>query len=65
LKTHDSSIEGILKRIVLQPRPALSCIKSCGMPSGHSTQAIGFFCYLFADGAYRILPKAPRAFSSI
>ena len=44
--------EGIVKRIVRQPRPAGSCLHSLGMPSSHSMISVGFCCWLWLECAF-------------
>jgi len=41
--------EGILKNLIKQPRPELTCACGYGMPSGHSAIAAGFFVWVFLD----------------
>ena len=41
--------ELIFKRIVSSPRPARSCLHSCGMPSSHATLSIGYFTLMLLD----------------
>lgn len=43
------AISDIIKYIAREPRPATSCLWSCGMPSGHAAVAIAFFTYLVAE----------------
>uniref|UniRef100_A0A7S0AMT2 Dolichyldiphosphatase n=1 Tax=Pyrodinium bahamense TaxID=73915 RepID=A0A7S0AMT2_9DINO len=38
----------LLKDMIGQPRP-MSCLTSCGMPSGHSSYSVGFLCLLVQD----------------
>eukprot|EP00746_Dinoflagellata_sp_MGD_P133733 gnl/MRDRNA2_/MRDRNA2_67488_c0_seq1.p1 gnl/MRDRNA2_/MRDRNA2_67488_c0~~gnl/MRDRNA2_/MRDRNA2_67488_c0_seq1.p1 ORF type:complete len:907 (+),score=69.90 gnl/MRDRNA2_/MRDRNA2_67488_c0_seq1:371-2722(+) len=42
--------EVFFKRLVRQPRPEFTCLHSCGMPSSHSTLAIGYFTMTLIDG---------------
>ena len=37
-----------LKYVVSEPRPAGTCLESCGMPSGHSSISIGFLIWYLA-----------------
>merc|ERR1712232_821900 len=45
--------ELIFKRIVQQARPTYTCLHSCGMPSSHSTLAVGYFALMFIDASWR------------
>jgi len=49
--------ELILKNLFQQVRPEHSCLTSCGMPSGHSTLAMGFFTVMILDLIYRVNPS--------
>mmetsp|Transcript_52071 Transcript_52071/g.151306 ORF Transcript_52071/g.151306 Transcript_52071/m.151306 type:complete len:265 (+) Transcript_52071:88-882(+) len=39
----------VLKAIIGLPRPAGSCLTSCGMPSGHTMQSMAFFTWLLLE----------------
>eukprot|EP01101_Sappina_pedata_P002729 TRINITY_DN12943_c0_g1_i1.p1 TRINITY_DN12943_c0_g1~~TRINITY_DN12943_c0_g1_i1.p1 ORF type:complete len:239 (+),score=54.05 TRINITY_DN12943_c0_g1_i1:63-719(+) len=41
--------EGILKNLIRQPRPELTCACGFGMPSGHAAISAGFFVWVFLD----------------
>jgi len=45
--------ETVVKRIVNQPRPELSCVETCGMPSGHSVLAMGLLTMCLIDTVRR------------
>lgn len=53
--------ELILKRIFQMPRPYQSCSTSCGMPSGHSTLAMGFLALCVHDIIYLYNSQDTRA----
>jgi membrane-associated phospholipid phosphatase len=46
--------EVIFKNFIHQQRPERSCLSSCGMPSGHSTMAIGLLTVCLLDTALRV-----------
>jgi len=52
--------ELVWKLLLHQPRPLGSCVLKCGMPSGHSTMAIGFGTLMFLDLAFRVCPTDPQ-----
>lgn len=52
--------EVLFKRLVSQPRPDKSCNTSCGMPSGHSTMAVGFFTLALIDAVFRVVQMDPK-----
>lgn len=52
--------ELILKRIVKNSRPELSCNFSCGMPSGHSTVAMCLWTLALLDSYARMVPNNMR-----
>uniref|UniRef100_A0A7S0FCX9 Phosphatidic acid phosphatase type 2/haloperoxidase domain-containing protein n=1 Tax=Pyrodinium bahamense TaxID=73915 RepID=A0A7S0FCX9_9DINO len=41
----------VLKLAIGQPRPPGSCLTSCGMPSGHTLESVGFFAWLLLEVA--------------
>eukprot|EP00401_Gymnodinium_catenatum_P070327 CAMPEP_0117544626 /NCGR_PEP_ID=MMETSP0784-20121206/45670_1 /TAXON_ID=39447 /ORGANISM="" /LENGTH=163 /DNA_ID=CAMNT_0005341435 /DNA_START=328 /DNA_END=819 /DNA_ORIENTATION=- len=43
----------MLKEFMQQPRPESSCLANCGMPSAHSSYAIGMWILLFGDFVLR------------
>lgn len=45
--------ETVFKQIVTSPRPARSCLHSCGMPSSHATLSIGYFTLMLLDALRR------------
>lgn len=47
--TTSSLLHVVLKYIFSESRPVGSCLSSCGMPSGHSTYAMGMFLLLIYD----------------
>lgn len=49
--------EFCVKPFVEEPRPELSCIKTCGMPSSHAALAMGFLVLCLADFVWRINPQ--------
>mmetsp|Transcript_52758 Transcript_52758/g.140794 ORF Transcript_52758/g.140794 Transcript_52758/m.140794 type:complete len:357 (-) Transcript_52758:93-1163(-) len=49
--------ESIFKRIVFQNRPERSCLITCGMPSGHSTMAIGLLTLSLLDTVRRVVHR--------
>merc|ERR1712087_303277 len=51
--------EIVFKHIVNSPRPAMSCLHSCGMPSSHATLSIGYFTLMLLD-ALRRYKNTPR-----
>eukprot|EP00746_Dinoflagellata_sp_MGD_P117648 gnl/MRDRNA2_/MRDRNA2_53527_c0_seq1.p1 gnl/MRDRNA2_/MRDRNA2_53527_c0~~gnl/MRDRNA2_/MRDRNA2_53527_c0_seq1.p1 ORF type:complete len:662 (+),score=57.97 gnl/MRDRNA2_/MRDRNA2_53527_c0_seq1:275-1987(+) len=50
--------EFFFKRLVNSPRPEYSCLHSCGMPSSHSTLAVGYLTLMFLDATWRIWPES-------
>lgn len=48
------------KRIIQQARPIGSCLTTCGMPSGHSTLAMGLYTLVFLDFSFRLRPTDQR-----
>lgn len=49
--------EGVVKRIVSQPRPTGSCNTSCGMPSSHACMAVGYLVLCLLDSIFRTDPE--------
>jgi membrane-associated phospholipid phosphatase len=49
-------ISQIIKAVVEEPRPATSCLHTCGMPSSHSAVSMALFTFLILDAGYRLLP---------
>jgi len=50
----------VLKRLVHQMRPERSCLTSCGMPSGHTTMAMGLLTLALLDIMQRVAHKPNR-----
>lgn len=48
--------EVVVKAAFHQPRPRHSCATTCGMPSSHSSFAMGFYVLMFLDAASRVNP---------
>jgi len=46
--------ELILKNLIRQPRPEVSCVESCGMPSSHSAFALTAWTFFLVDLLWRM-----------